>query len=290
MGIQLNFLKSAINSFTSDITSSVKSIANDITSNVKSFTNDIGSFASNFANNFTQQVPSILNQIENFAIDFALDKLQSYIDKVDKTLFGYVQAYDRILKQFGGFDLLLQAFSQQAQCEVPPDFLYDPHISGYFYFIFSTPKCMSKYVPENTNRFIGFLAIDVGNSTSQIETSHLTGIGKKVNSMPTARSIDNTLTVTYYDVYNLSVSQFFHRWQDCIIEPRYGLHMYKSLDDFKTSAVVIHQHNTDRVVMDGYFGLYPVSVPTLEQSKSNVGITQKTITFSYDKLLPSLKW
>jgi len=242
-----------------------------------------------FPTSIGQTTSAILNVVEEVLATVVLNKLEPYITKIDKTLLSYIKAYESILKKIGGFDLLYDAYTSSTnQCRnLSPDLIHDPHISGYFYFIISLPSCLRDYVPKETNKFVGFLATDVGNSTSQIETSHLLGVGKKVNSVPVSRTSDNSLNATYYDVYNLAVTQFFHRWQDCIVEPRYGFHVYKHIGDFKSNAIVIHQNNTDKILIDIYLGLYPTSVPTLEQSKSNIALTQKTITFSYDKVIPS---
>jgi len=282
-------LKSAfksIESHASSLVSTAKNTFKDIESHASSYLSNVkGAISSAIKSNINAEVlGSFAEKLIASKLEKIKRKLENKIRHIDKSISSYIKMIE---KTFGVFTL---AFGTHAKCEYPPHLLQDPYITGYYYVTVDPPSSIVKQVKFDTLKFrqkLGFLCKDMQLPTLTMNHVEKIGYGGVKQQVVSNIDYERSVTLTFYDTYNLEVYKFFKAWFLSIVDLKTGLHLYENQSDFKTSIVVVHADpKMSAIDLDVFIGAHPSQLPLVSQSR-DPSIKEIQVTFQFDMWLPT---
>ena len=205
-------------------------------------------------------------------------QLESKIAKIDKTFESVIRTLEA---NFG----LLPALYGGKECTYPPHLLQDPYITGFYFVTIVPPTTIINQVKFNSLKFrqkLGFLCRDVQLPTIIINHVEKQGYGGTKQQIVSNVDYDKTISLTFYDTYDLEIHKFFKAWALSIVDTKTGMHTYKYQTDFKSTVVVVHADpKFNAIDLDVFVGAHPSQVPLISQSRDNT-IREAQITMTFD--------
>lgn len=238
-----------------------------------------------------------LNLVANRLVETGLNQLQNYVEsqithvfselvtKFDNDIRKIVSRLNSVITFPNIFDVLGVGLGPTKLPENP--FIdFDPNITGIFFVFIMFPDKLVRESPTNLSNLCGFLAKSVTDINQTITTSTRKGIGNTQLTIPKTMEYDRTITVTFYDTYELSIYQIFKTWMNLVIDQRSGFHNYRNFQEIKGTITVVHYTPSmkKQIQVNSYLGVFPTSIPALEEDRSNVTIREIPITFAFDTI------
>jgi len=256
-----------------------KIVSNKITSLEKEYLpgwDKLSLLASSFIQSHTEQIFQNLTS-----------KVESKLANLDRTLQSHIQTLDKL---FGTNVLNIFKSDRSTQhtstCNYSKFLLQDPYITGYFFVVFALPNTLKKQLQIDVSHTLGYLCKDVSQPTLTVNSIEQHGYGQVVCNIPTNVTYDRQITMTFYDTYHLAISQFFTTWILSMHDTRTGLPLYKDQSDFKASCLVIHFNPAfKKILINAYIGIYPSSLPQINQARDSISIKETQVTFTFDQFL-----
>jgi len=255
------------------------------------------SYASNFVSTAKDMFSNLVNPEVNAEIlgTFAENLLSTKLEEIKSKLENKIQRIDKSFSTYikmieSNFGVFTVAFSGNGECDYPPHLLQDPYITGYYYVTIDPPSSIVKQVKFDTVKFrqkLGFLCRETQLPTLTMNHVEKVGYGGVKQQVVANVDYERTVSLTFYDTYNLEVYKFFKAWFLSISDLKTGLHLYKNQSDFKTSIVVVHADpKMTTIDLDVFVGAHPSQLPLVSQSR-DLAIREIQVTFQFDMWLPT---
>jgi len=227
-----------------------------------------------------------VNELTNDLEGKLTDLFNEYLAQYDRKLTSLIRAVNHIIPFPSMTDLIYGLDGMNEDLCKNPYLELDPYITGTFFVFIYFPEFLVEKSKINISNLCGFLAKSYDLPQIQIETTQKTGFGRSQISVPSVRNYDRTLTITFYDTYNLAVQKIFETWINGIIDMRSGMHNYSNLSDIKGVITILSYTPSMNQVVDAktFLGVYPTSIPLVSQTRDNINIREVQVTFAYDTI------